>query len=68
MLKKLDKCKRHEERREILKAKLKYKYRNITEMLLTTNVEETKLLIEYLIAIDNDTYNLIQDQSNGIQN
>ena len=64
----LDKCKRHEERREILKAKLKYKYRNITEMLLTTNVEETKLLIEYLIAIDNDTYNLIQDQSNGIQN
>ena len=59
----LDECDRHMEKREILKTKLGHKYRYITEMLLTTNAKELKLLTEYLIAIDKDMHNLILTQN-----
>ena len=48
----LNVCPDHEEDREILKAKLGYKYANITDMLFTVDKKELTYLCKFLILVD----------------
>ena len=48
----LNKCMRHEEPRQTMLNKLTYKYREVTDMLCTTDTKELNLLGEYVTTID----------------
>ena len=58
----LDRCPEHEYERNQLKRKLGGKYANITEMLMTKNAQDLKLLTDYLITIDEKALERLKKQ------
>ena len=58
----LNKCQDHTEERELLRAKLKYKYTDITDILMTEDKKELALVTEYLKIIDDRNLKKIREK------
>ena len=63
----LDECDIFLESRQILLAKLKHKYKNITEILCTKNNQEIEMITEFLLMVKNSKRQERKKESTNIR-